>query len=1852
MRRRWQVQRDQSTKGRWTHGLIKGWVERRYGEISYHIEQLFTGHSYFKHHCQHYSNNTSARCPVCPDATENGEHVFFHCPRFERKREEAQTPLSERIKPENIVQLMLRDLASWNAVFTLAKSVVIRLSKRQVNVKTNDDKIQVTPSLADRRRFSASLGSAPLLSRDSSGGPHYRRRCRRRAPAAPRYISRRAGPLRHSLVSSCAEHISRTSGEVRHSRSPRVTKTQRRVLSRITGDCTYLSDFQRSRNSIPSSWKLDKNLARSNPKLDSERGAVRRVASVGVLPSGSTLKRPVIQVHRPLRRAVVLSDSPPVRCIKKPPLPSRSSPSITPTDPPSAQLPTKRPVIQVPRPLRRAVVLSDSPPVRRAEKPKPLPPPVTVPAPEELPCIRQLTRPVLVTQNSGRQPAKRPESDNHCLHGQPDETIRTPKLRLNDDVPASDPSDGTRDLRDRLNELRLASPPPSRPRSIRRRRDGKYKTRKATTKPGQLARWRRTTGDLHPTSSGPQLSGIYAGDDSVLKISIILGTKRVSAAVDTAATRNFIHPDWFPSDTKFKRVNLVATLAAKHQTMTITGTAYITMTINGRAYSLPVCIAPTVTEPLVLGIPWIREEKAIIDAGRNVLHFGKTQRQTVPFLQIQTAEVTEAQPVKLTTGFPKKLRREVDELFAQHAHVLSPHPGTLTRTSSITHKITLTENTTFRLPLYRYSEEKGQEIDRQIKEMLALDIIEPCISPYSSPIVLAKKRNGTWRFCVDYRKLNSLTEDTAQPIPRICDTLKDLGDSCVFSTLDLRSGYWQIPMDEKSKPLTAFATPSGGTYQFKVMPFGLKGAPGTFQRLISQEVLAGYMGDFCIGYLDDIIIHSKNYEEHLHHLSLVLERLSIHQLTCSPEKVRLGFPKLEFLGFNVTKDGNEAKEEYIREIQQVPPPTTIKQLQSFIGACNWLHEYIKDLAIALAPLTELLKKKTLKWTEEAQTAFEDIKKKFHRSTETLSTIRRKTLHLTDGRQQSRNGSSTLSRKRKSRTQHNCLRKCEVQRGRKKIPLQRTRVPSHHLGHQKISPLLRRRSVHAKDRQQDLNMAPSIQRDPRQTIEMQCMLGRSQRYRIADEGLWYFDQRQDKWKLSVPKDVKPRVLHDFHDAAGHPGEDETYRAIRNRFYWPNIRKNVRNHVKLCRICACGKKSKTSNADIRPHQPNEPWNSIAVDFMGPYPITARRKRFILVVTDLFSRWTEAFPMATSDTQKVIHIMEDEVFSRWGYPQSILSDNGPQFRSAKWQEACDKWQAKLHTTAIYSPRANPTERRNQEIKKGLRLHLMDQQQHQQWDLKLPEVLYNMRCRQNAATGHSPAYILFGKELNRPGDWKLTPNPSDDWKNDESSRLAKPRTSPFQIIAQLSEDVFTLNKPGNETKTHRLEMKPAEAQSPESPAKTCSNDDSTQRPESPADTSSNSDSTPSPEPPADIPSNADSTPSPVPPADTCSNTTSTQRSDTHPTPTIIEEEKEEDGSGEPRHRYNLRRRNNRDSSGGPHYRRRCRRRAPAAPRYISRRAGPLRHSLVSSCAEHISRTSGEVRHSRSPRVTKTQRRVLSRITGDCTYLSDFQRSRNSIPSSWKLDKNLARSNPKLDSERGAVRRVASVGVLPSGSTLKRPVIQVHRPLRRAVVLSDSPPVRCIKKPPLPSRSSPSITPTDPPSAQLPTKRPVIQVPRPLRRAVVLSDSPPVRRAEKPKPLPPPVTVPAPEELPCIRQLTRPVLVTPEQRPPACETPGKRQPLPPRPAGRELDTLPESFRGLAIRTPKLRLNDDVPASDPSDGTRDLRDRLNELRLASPPPSRPRSIRRRRDGKYKTRSTLRRDRARLRCYLARKHAAN
>lgn len=182
--------------------------------------------------------------------------------------------------------------------------------------------------------------------------------------------------------------------------------------------------------------------------------------------------------------------------------------------------------------------------------------------------------------------------------------------------------------------------------------------------------------------------------------------------------------------------------------------------------------------------------------------------------------------------------------------------------------------------------------------------MERSSSPYCSPILLVPKKDASYRFCVDYRRLNAVTIPQSTTMPAVHETIRDLGTATVFTTLDLRAGYWQIPIEEDARKYTAFATPDGAKYQFRVMPFGLCNAPGSFQRLITQEVLVGFIQKFAMAYLDDIVVYSADWESHLTHLALVLERLQQHQLRCFPEKCQIGTTSIKYLGYNISTSGN------------------------------------------------------------------------------------------------------------------------------------------------------------------------------------------------------------------------------------------------------------------------------------------------------------------------------------------------------------------------------------------------------------------------------------------------------------------------------------------------------------------------------------------------------------------------------------------------------------------------------------------------------------------------------------------------------------------------------------------------------------------------------------------------------------------------------------------------------------------------------------------------------------------------------------------------------------------------------------
>ena len=243
----------------------------------------------------------------------------------------------------------------------------------------------------------------------------------------------------------------------------------------------------------------------------------------------------------------------------------------------------------------------------------------------------------------------------------------------------------------------------------------------------------------------------------------------------------------------------------------------------------------------------------------------------------------------------------------------------LGRVKLVQHKIDVGGAKPIRQPSYRVPIAKKDVIDTEVEKMLVKEIIRPSTSPWSSPIVLVSKPDGSTRFCIDYRKVNSVTKKDAYPLPRIDDTLNALGGAKYFITLDLQSGYWQVGLEEKSKEVTAFTT-SKGHWEFNVLPFGLTNAPATFQRLMDL-VLTGLHWSECLVYLDDIIIFGRTFDEHLSRLRTVLERLNQAGLTLKPSKCQWARNEVKYLGHLIDGTGIRPDPAKCKAVKDFPIPT-------------------------------------------------------------------------------------------------------------------------------------------------------------------------------------------------------------------------------------------------------------------------------------------------------------------------------------------------------------------------------------------------------------------------------------------------------------------------------------------------------------------------------------------------------------------------------------------------------------------------------------------------------------------------------------------------------------------------------------------------------------------------------------------------------------------------------------------------------------------------------------------------------------------------------------------------------------------
>lgn len=298
-------------------------------------------------------------------------------------------------------------------------------------------------------------------------------------------------------------------------------------------------------------------------------------------------------------------------------------------------------------------------------------------------------------------------------------------------------------------------------------------------------------------------------------------------------------------------------------------------------------------------------------------------------------------------------------------------------TNVLTHKIPTINDQPINTKQYRFPPIHKEEINRQIKTLLESEVIEPSTSPYNSPLWIVPKKpdskgNKRWRMVIDYRALNEKTIGDAYPLPNITDILDQLGSAKYFSVFDLASGFHQIKMNKDHAHKTAFSTPHGH-YEFTRMPFGLKNAPATFQRLMDQ-VLSGLQGTELFVYLDDIVLYSSSLREHEIKFKTLADRLRHAGLRLQPDKCEFLRKEVVYLGHVISETGVKPDPQKIEAVQQFPTPKTAKNIKQFLGLAGYYRRFIPDFSKISKPLTSLLKKEvTFNWTESQNSAFNQLR---------------------------------------------------------------------------------------------------------------------------------------------------------------------------------------------------------------------------------------------------------------------------------------------------------------------------------------------------------------------------------------------------------------------------------------------------------------------------------------------------------------------------------------------------------------------------------------------------------------------------------------------------------------------------------------------------------------------------------------------------------------------------------------------------------------------------------------------------------------------------------------------------------------
>lgn len=749
-------------------------------------------------------------------------------------------------------------------------------------------------------------------------------------------------------------------------------------------------------------------------------------------------------------------------------------------------------------------------------------------------------------------------------------------------------------------------------------------------------------------------------------------------------------------------------------------------------------------------------------------------------------------------------RQRADDIIRKFEDISAERRG-LGLTNLVTHKIETGDHPPIKQRYYLMSPERLAEVNRQVDQMLRDGVIEPSNSAWNNPVTLAPKSDGTFRFCLDSRKLNEVTKHDAYPLPYISHILDQLRDAKYLSSLDLKAAYHQILLDPESREKTAFTVMNRGLFHFRRLCFGLTSAGSTQQRLMDKLFGPEFSNKVFI-YLDDIIVISPTFEEHVVLLERVKDRLRDAGLTINMGKCQFFRKQLKYLGHVVDEYGLRTDPDKVKSIVDFPTPVCRKDVKRFLGTASYYRRFIKNFSHRAGPLNALTSTRKgappFCWSAEAEKAFTDLKLALTSApvlacpdfnqpfsvhcdasdfgvggtlTQTLDgqehpiAYYSKSLSPTE-----RNYSATErealavvlvvehfrpyiegSKPVRVITDHASLKWfLNLRNPTGRLARWGCRLSpfnlaiEHRKGADNVVPDALSRSVPVAA----LNTANTTD-DWYKNIVRRCTLtpNACPNFQLMDGRLYRFTKSSNKlsgdfqWKEVVPLECRENVLIENHSEpiSAHLGVFKTYKRLRLRYFWPGMYQDTVNFIKSCSTCNAYKHSTQATPGFmgEPKVCRRPFQCVSIDLVGPLPMSRQQNTFLLVVVCCFSKYCLLFPLRRATGKVIAQRLEDHVFLVHGIPQTIISDNGPQFIGHEVQALFTRYNIpQVHLGPVYCPQVNTVERYNRTVMTAIASYV--ENDHRTWDVNIHKVQFAMNTAVNDSTKFTPFMLVHGRQ------------------------------------------------------------------------------------------------------------------------------------------------------------------------------------------------------------------------------------------------------------------------------------------------------------------------------------------------------------------------------------------------------------------------------------------------------------------------------------------------------------------------------